>query len=59
MRARPDILVNTPDIELWPAHLLRVRSNADARVVARASHVFRRKRDGRFLAAATPPASSR
>ncbi|MGY3264185.1 M15 family metallopeptidase [Lysobacter sp. HA35] len=54
MRARPDILVNTPDIELWPAHLLRARSNADARAVARASHVLRRKRDGRFLAAATP-----
>ena len=54
MRARPDILINTADIELWPAHLLRVRSNADARVVARASHVLRRKRDGRFLAAVLP-----
>ncbi|WP_133477456.1 M15 family metallopeptidase [Cognatilysobacter segetis] len=52
MRARPTVLLNTPEIELWPAHLLRARSNADARVLARARHVMRRKRDGRFLAAA-------
>ena len=53
MRTRPTVLLNTPEIELWPAHLLRARANADARLVARAGHVLRRKRDGRFLAAAT------
>ena len=53
MRTRPTVLLNTPEVELWPAHLLRARSNADARVLARARHVLRRKRDGRFLAAAT------
>ncbi|HZX80271.1 MAG TPA: D-alanyl-D-alanine carboxypeptidase family protein, partial [Lysobacter sp.] len=53
MHALPRLLLNTPDIELWPAHLLRARSNADARLLARARHVLRRKRDGRFLAAAT------
>lgn len=53
MRTQPTVLLNTPDIELWPAHLLRARSNADARTLARASHVLRRKRDGRFLAAMT------
>jgi D-alanyl-D-alanine carboxypeptidase len=54
MRSRPTVLLNTPDIELWPAHLLRARANADARLLARARHVLRRKRDGRFLAASTP-----
>jgi D-alanyl-D-alanine carboxypeptidase len=44
-------LVNTPEIELWPASLLRARSNHDARVLSRADTVLRRKRDGRFLAA--------
>ena len=53
MHVRPQTLLNTPHIELWPAHLLRARSNADARVLARARHVLRRKRDGRFLAAST------
>ncbi|WP_133499753.1 M15 family metallopeptidase [Cognatilysobacter terrigena] len=53
MRPRPTTLINTPDVELWPAHLLRARSNADARTLARATHVLRRKRDGRFLAAST------
>ena len=43
-------LLNTPDIEVWPAPLLRARSNHDARLLARASHVLRRKRDGRYLA---------
>ena len=52
MRTRPTALINTPEIELWPAHLLRARSNADARVLARARYVLRRKRDGRFLATA-------
>jgi len=50
MRALPRLLHNTPDIEIWPAHLLRARSNADARALALASHVLRRKRDGQFLA---------
>lgn len=45
------ILRNTPEIELWPAALLRARSNHDARALARARCVLRRKRDGRFLAA--------
>jgi D-alanyl-D-alanine carboxypeptidase len=45
-------LLNTADIELWPAGLLRARSNADARVLSRAHAVLRRKRDGRYLAAA-------
>ncbi|HET6396453.1 MAG TPA: M15 family metallopeptidase [Pseudoxanthomonas sp.] len=50
MRAR--ILLNTPDIELWPAWLLRARGNADARILAQSDWVLRRKRDGRYLAAA-------
>lgn len=45
-------LLNSADIELWPASLLRARSNADARMLARARLVLRRKRDGRYLAAA-------
>ncbi len=49
-----DILVNTADIELWPARLLRARSNRDARALSRARHVLRRKRDGRYLAAELP-----
>lgn len=44
-------LVNTPEIELWPASLLRARSNRDARALSRANTVLRRKRDGRYLAA--------
>lgn len=54
MRGQPLHLLNTPDIELWPARLLRARGNADARVLARAQHLLRRKRDGRYLAAALP-----
>lgn len=54
MRPRPDLLLNTPHIELWPAHLLRARSNRDARALSRARHVLRRKRDGHFLAAELP-----
>ena len=54
MRDLPRILVNTPDIELWPGGLLRARNNRDARTLARARHVLRRKRDGRFLAADLP-----
>jgi len=52
MRKRPaSRLVNTPEIELWPASLLRARSNHDARTLSRADTVLRRKRDGRYLAA--------
>lgn len=54
MRGQPKILVNTPEIELWPSGLLRGRSNADARTLSRARHVLRRKRDGRYLAAELP-----
>ena len=50
MRALPRFLVNTPAIELWPASLCRAKANADARVIAGADVVLRRKRDGRFLA---------
>lgn len=45
------VLLNTSRIELWPANLLRARSNADARVLAGAHAVLRRKHDGRYLAA--------
>lgn len=54
MPSRPRLLINTSDIELWPAYLLRARSNADARILARADRVLRRKRDGRYLAALLP-----
>ncbi|KAF1055424.1 MAG: putative carboxypeptidase YodJ [Stenotrophomonas maltophilia] len=45
------LLLNTEAIELWPAALLRARSNTDARLLAQARWVLRRKRDGRYLAA--------
>jgi len=48
------ILINTPEIELWPGGLLRARSNHDARALARASRVLRRKLDGAYLAAEWP-----
>src|SRR3954469_10302371 len=54
MPAVPTILLNTPEIEIWPASLLHARSNRDARLLARATQVLRRKRDGRYLAARTP-----
>lgn len=54
MRGASRLLVNTPEIELWPGGLLRARSNRDARALARARHVLRRKRDGRYLAADLP-----
>ena len=54
MHTASRVLVNTPEIELWPAHLLRARGSHDARSLARARTVFRRKRDGRFLAADLP-----
>lgn len=44
-------LLNTPEIELWPAGLLRARGNAHARLLARARRVLRRKCDGAWLAA--------
>jgi D-alanyl-D-alanine carboxypeptidase len=47
-------LLNTPDIEVWPAALLRARNNHDARALSRARHVLRRKRDGAYLAADLP-----
>lgn len=54
MRGRTANLLNTADIELWPAGLLRARASRDARILARARWVFRRKRDGRYLAAMLP-----
>ncbi|KAB8185673.1 D-alanyl-D-alanine carboxypeptidase family protein [Lysobacter maris] len=51
MRGTPDILINSAEIELWPARRLRARGNRDARALARARYVLRRKRDGRYLAA--------
>ena len=52
MHVRPQDLINTPDVEAWPAHVLKARSNRDARLIAQARHVLRRKRDGRYLAVA-------
>lgn len=54
MRATSQLLINTPAIEIWPNGLLRARANRDARALARAHHVLRRKRDGRYLAADLP-----
>jgi len=54
MRRASRLLVNTPDIEIWPGGLLRARSNHDARALSRARHVLRRKRDGQYLAAELP-----
>ncbi len=54
MRGQAQVLVNTPEIELWPGGLLRARSNHDARTMARARRVLRRKRDGQYLAADLP-----
>ncbi|PPU78249.1 peptidase [Xanthomonas cucurbitae] len=54
MRPTQTLLLNTTAIELLPAALLRARSNADARVLAQANWVLRRKRDGRYLAAQLP-----
>ncbi|GAB3388591.1 M15 family metallopeptidase [Lysobacter fragariae] len=54
MRPASRLLLNTPDIEIWPGNLLRARSNADARALSRARHVLRRKRDGQYLAADLP-----
>jgi hypothetical protein len=54
MRGQARILINTPDIELWPGGLLRARSNHDARALSRARHVLRRKRDGQYRAVDLP-----
>lgn len=54
MRNPPRTLFNTPDIELWPAWLLRACSNADARILSRSTWLLRRKRDGAHLAATLP-----
>ncbi|MCR6662395.1 MAG: D-alanyl-D-alanine carboxypeptidase family protein [Luteimonas sp.] len=54
MRPRLRLLANTPEIELWPGDLLHARANHDARILARATRVLRRKRDGRYLAAELP-----
>ncbi|AWH28475.1 MULTISPECIES: M15 family metallopeptidase [Stenotrophomonas] len=50
MHRRAPLLINTEAVELWPAALLRARSNLDARLLARAQWVLRRKQDGRYLA---------
>lgn len=49
MRAEA-ILLNTALVEAWPGGLLRAHGNHDARLLAGAGHVLRRKRDGRYLA---------
>lgn len=54
MRDAPTLMVNTPEIELWPGGLLRARNNHDARILAKARQVLRRKRDGCYLAADLP-----
>ena len=54
LRRHPAPLLNTPAIELWPGGLLRARAGHDARVLARATRVLRRKRDGHYLAAQLP-----
>jgi len=51
MRGYRRELLNTPEIEIWPAELLDARSNAHARVLSNARRVLRRKRDGRYLLA--------
>jgi D-alanyl-D-alanine carboxypeptidase len=54
MQSSLPVLLNTSEVEIWPAALLRARSNRDARILARADHVLRRKRDGAYLAATLP-----
>jgi D-alanyl-D-alanine carboxypeptidase len=44
------VLLNTERVEAWPGGLLRARGNHDARLLAGAGHVLRRKRDGAYLA---------
>lgn len=47
---RPRVLLNFAELELWPAWLLRARSNASARQLANAAWLVRRKTDGLYLA---------
>ncbi len=54
MTPRPLLLLNSPDIEIWPAWLLRARGNADARLLAHARWALRRKSDGRYLGTMDP-----
>ena len=54
MSPAPRYLLNSESIELWPAPLLRARGNHDARILAQADWLLRRKRDGRYLAARLP-----
>ncbi|MGF6418204.1 D-alanyl-D-alanine carboxypeptidase [Stenotrophomonas sp. AN71] len=54
MQRRLPLLINTEAIEVWPADLLRARGTADARLLARAQWILRRKLDGRYLAAVLP-----
>jgi len=46
-----DSLLNTPEIEIWPAYLLHARGNPRARVLSTARRVLRRKHDGIFVVA--------
>ncbi len=50
MRALPRHLLNTPEIEAWPAGLLHARSNAHARRLALDAWLLRNKSDGHYLA---------
>jgi D-alanyl-D-alanine carboxypeptidase len=50
MQRRPTHLINTHRIEVWPSHLLRARSNRDARILARGEWLLRDKQDGHYLA---------
>lgn len=54
MRNAPLRLHNSPQIEILPASLLRARSNRDARTLALADQLLRRKADGTYLAARLP-----
>lgn len=51
MRTRPQTLLNAADVEAWPAWLCPARRNHDARHLAHARWLLRRKHDGRYLAA--------
>lgn len=51
MTPRPLLLLNSQEIEIWPAWLLGARGNADARLLAQTRWALRRKRDGRYLGA--------
>jgi len=53
MRPNLRLLINTPEIEIWPASLLRARNAVHTRALTNAYRVLRRKRDGRTLVAET------